>query len=102
MKYVIITLNVVALLALIGLRQFAHGYHLNQTEDAYQELVVRGVWHDAQSAQYADGWSPRARLQSIGQPNGFVQYLFLVGAGVCILNSAAILRWPRRKGTYTG
>jgi hypothetical protein len=101
MKWIIILLNLIAIFALVGLRQYAHGYHRMETEDAYQGLVSRGLLDEAKSAEYArlhNGWHPRQRLQSIGNPDGFVQSIFVIGVGTCLLNSAAVFYLSRGRG----
>jgi hypothetical protein len=101
MKWIVILLNLAAVFALVGLRQYAHGYHRMEAEDAYQGLVSRGLLDEAKSAEYArshNGWHPRERLQSIGNPDGFVQVIFVVGVAACILNSAVIILLGRGRG----
>ena len=98
-KWLVIALNLVAIVLLIGLCQYAHGYHEVDVADAYQGLVSRGLLDESKAEAYAKdhhGWNPKDRLHSIGDPDGFVLDIFIVGVVACIGNAAAILLLTRK------
>jgi hypothetical protein len=100
MKWILVFLNVAAILVLIGLRQYAHGYHRMEAEDAYQGLISRGLLDEKKVEEYArlhNGWHPRERLASIGSPDGFVQNIFVVGVAACAINAVAVLMMLHRR-----
>jgi hypothetical protein len=100
LKWLVVALNLAAIILLIGLRQYAHGYHDADVADAYQGLVSRGLLDESKAEAYArdhHGWNPKDRLHSIGDPDGFVQDVFVVGVIACIGNTAAILFLSRKR-----
>ena len=101
-KWVVIAANVFAIILFLGLYQYAHGRHTMEVEDAYQGLILRGLLDEGKSEAYAkdhNGWNPKDRLQDIGNPDGFVSMLSMLGFGVCIFNVVAILVLTRKKNT---
>jgi hypothetical protein len=99
LKWFVVVLNLAGIVVLVGLRQYAHGYHEIEVADAYHGLVSRGLLDEGKSEVYAKdhhGWNPKNRLSSIGDPNGFVQDIFLVGLAACIGNVVAILFLSRK------
>jgi hypothetical protein len=93
LKWLVIALNLAAIVLLLGLRQYARGQHEADVADAYQGLVDRGLLDESKAAAYAQahhGWNPKDRLHSIGDPNGFVQWLFVVGTIACIGNCITV------------
>ncbi len=105
MKWIVIAINLAAVCVFVGLRQYAHGYHNVDVEDAYQGLISRALLDDAEAAEYAqahNGWHPKERLRSIGHPDGFVQVLFVGGVAVCLINSAAVLLLTRKRSIHLG
>ena len=94
MRRTVLLVNCVALVALISLRQYARGYHSAQAQWAYDAFVSRGLLDDAKAQEYArahNGWHPKLVLAGIGNPDGFVQDMFLVGIAAIAINSVALL-----------
>src|SRR6266446_10191257 len=93
MKWIVIFLNLAAILALFSVRQYAHGYHRSETKWAYQAFVSRGSLDETKAEEYArthNGWHQKTQLESIGNPDGFVQIVFVMGVAAIILNSIAL------------
>src|SRR5208283_4534968 len=93
LKWIILTANIFVIIGLVGLRQYAFGQHEADVNDAYQGLINRGLLDESKVEIYAkehNGWNPKDRLNSIGNPDGFVQMLFALGTGACIFNTFAI------------
>jgi hypothetical protein len=99
LKWVILTANIFVIIGLVGLRQYAFGQHVADVNDAYQGMISRGLLDENKVENYAkehNGWNPKDRLNSIGNPDGFVQLLFALGTGDCTLNAFAILFFVRQ------
>lgn len=104
LKWFVVVLNLAAIVVLVGLRQYAHGYHDKNVADAYDGLVSRGMLDGEKADAYArdhNGWSPKNRLRSIGDPDGFLQDIFVVGVLACICNTAAILLFSRKRNDFS-
>jgi hypothetical protein len=104
MKWIIIVLNVVALVVAGGLRQGARSFPQHSAEDAYQGLVSRELLNQTNVEAYArahNGWHARDRLYSIADlGSSFAGELFYVVVFLCVMNSVAVLLLARKKGTH--
>jgi hypothetical protein len=100
MKWALVILNLAAIFVLFSVNQYARGHHRAEVDWAYQGLVKQGLLDDAKAEEFAQshkGWHPRKFLESIGNPEEFVQVLFVIGAGACVFNSFGILVLAARK-----
>jgi hypothetical protein len=92
----VVAANILVILLLVGLRVYARGYHAVSVEDAYQNLINRGVVDEAKvQAFIKDGWNLKERLRFIGNPDGFLQMFFVIAIGICAVNSMVILYLSR-------
>ncbi|MDB6022384.1 MAG: hypothetical protein JWQ04_2241 [Pedosphaera sp.] len=86
----------VIVFVLLGLRQYAHGYHTVEVKDAYQGLIDRGILDPAKDMAYAkdhNGWNAKERLGQIGNPAGFVDSLFWFQASLAFAICSLSLTW---------
>jgi len=102
-KWIIFVVNLVAVVGLTGLRQYAHGMQKVQAEDAYQGLISRGLLDEAKVEAHARenrGWHARDRIGDNSKLQlAFVDDIYWVALVALIGNSVgvALLNVQRRK-----